>query len=236
LSVAMNSFFSRLASWLILLVVATGSFADELSDAETNDQAIKVQIRHQFEPIIQHVNAQLKANLAVYKQDPRAYSEFINQNLRTNWDPASTSSALIGRKQFQALDEDHRQQLVAAVDVTLVRYGFEGFEFYSGQQFSLEDIAISRSGEMAWLQVVMESPIIPDLNLDILIKRNDTGGWKAVDVRFQGITFVAVKKYQYRKLLDKQGIQGLIEALTIKNNGFFSQLCDLKDRLDNQTC
>ena len=232
----MDTFFTGLTRYLILLLVSAASIAGESSDAEAEDQAVKLQIRHQFEPIIQRVNTQLGENLALYKKDPRAYSDFINQNLRAHWDPASTSSALIGREQFQALDVDHRQQLVTALDATLVRYAFEGFEFYGGQQFSLADIAISRSGEMAWLQVLMESPIIPDLNLDILIKRNDSGVWKAVDVRFQGITFVAVKKYQYRKLLDKQGIQGLTEALTIKNNDFFSQLCDLKDRLDNQTC
>jgi len=232
----MDTFFTGLTRYLILLLVSAASIAGEVSDTEAEDQAIKLQIRQQFEPIIRRVNTQLADNLALYKKDPRAYSEFINQNLRAYWDPASTSSALIGKQQFQALDVDHRQQLIAAVDTTLVRYAFEGFEYYGGQQFSLADIAISRSREMAWLQVLMESPIIPDLNLDILIKRNETGVWKAVDVRFQGITFVAVKKYQYRKLLDKQGIQGLTEKLAFKNNTFFSKLCDPKDRLDNQTC
>ena len=71
----------------------------------------------------------------------------------------------------------------------------------------------------------MESPIIPDINLDILIKRNDTDAWHAVDIRVKGITYVAIKKHKYREILEEQGVKALMDNLTIKNTEFFTAVC-----------
>jgi ABC-type transporter MlaC component len=92
---------------------------------------------------------------------------------------------------------------------------------------------------MGWVQVVIKSKILPDLNLDILVKRNIDSNWKAVDVRFKGMTYVAVKKYQYKNILEKQGVGALITSLIEKNNKFFSELCETLDKvnkLDKQFC
>jgi len=205
-----------------LLILFAGSFAAADSTVE------KLHVRSQFEPIVKLINKQLSVHQSKYKQDPAAYHDFIDQYVRVHWAAGSTTSALIGRANFKALDANYRQSLVEAVDTTLVRYAFEGFDYYRGQQFKLVDIAISDSGKMGWLQVLMESAIIPDINLDILIKRSQEGVWKAVDVRFKGITYVAVKKHQFRKILKKQGVQALIETLIDKNNDFFNGLSDTK--------
>ena len=77
---------------------------------------------------------------------------------------------------------------------------------------------------------------MPDLNLDILVKRNKMGKWQAVDVSFEGITYVAVKKYLFKKILDKQGVGALIASLNEKNNQFFGELCATNDKVDKKTC
>ena len=51
----------------------------------------------------------------------------------------------------------------------------------------------------------MESPIIPDLHLDLLIKRTPQGQWSGVDVRFKGITYVSIKKHEFRQIIEQQG-------------------------------
>lgn len=212
---------------MILLISGTIATATDGVDP-------KLEVRGQFEPIIQQINQQLTKHQSTYKRDPASFADFVDQYVRVHWDASSTTSALIGREVFQTLDVNQRQQLVAAVDRTLVRYAFEGFEYYDGHQFTLVDIAISESGRMGWLQILMESPIIPDLNLEILIKRKQQGLWKAVDVRFKGITYVAVKKHQYRKTMKKQGIQTLINSLVAKNNKFFpSSVIQSNKRIDN---
>ena len=196
-------------------------------------------LRQQYEPIISSISKQLLANHDIFKKDPSAYKAFLDQYVRPYWDFSSTSRALIGGKNFTVLDKQHQLKLVDAVDKTLVRYAFEGIDFYSGQQFTLVDVAISDSGKMGWVQVVMKSKILPDLNLDILVKRNNEGNWTAVDVRLKGMTYVAVKKYQFKNILEMQGGGALITSLIEKNNKFFSELCETVDKvnkLDKQFC
>ena len=156
-----------------------------LQGAEVDEKST---LRLQFEPIIATVNKQLLSQHAQYKKDPKAYHDFLDQHVRPHWDTRSTARALIGSKSFKSLSKQAQQDLVQSVDTTLVRYAFEGIDFYSGQQFQLVDVAISDSGEMGWVQVLMRSKILPDLNLDILVKRNKLGTWNAVDVRFKGRT------------------------------------------------
>jgi len=215
---------------IVLLMLCAGSLTAADSTGE------KLLVRSYFEPIFKGLSEQLSTYESQYKQDPVAYRDFIDQYIRAHWHAGSTASALIGRDNFRVLDATQRQGLVAAVDATLERYAFEGLEYYGGQHFKLVDVAISASGKMGWLQVLMESPIIPDLNLDILIKRTAQGVWKAVDVRFKGITYVAVKKHQFRKILHKKGSQALIDTLTVKNNDFFATLCSAADKKGDQPC
>ncbi|MGB1191799.1 MAG: ABC transporter substrate-binding protein, partial [Pseudomonadales bacterium] len=75
-----------------------------------------------------------------------------------------------------------------------------------------------------WVQLLVQSPMFPNVNLDLLIKRNSSGDWKAVDVRFQGITYVMIKKREYRQIIEQQGIAALIEQLVQANQEFFDNL------------
>ena len=195
----------------------------------------KDSLRLQFEPIITSVSKQLLSQQEKFKKDPKAFQAFLDKHVRPYWDSSSTAKALIGSKSFNALTEKTQHKLVAAVDKTLVRYAFEGIGFYSGQKFHLVDVAISDSGKMGWVQMMMESQILPDLNLDFLVKRSNSGVWKAVDVRFKGITYVAVKKHQFKKILEKQGAGALITSLEEKNNNFFGELC-ASNNVDKQSC
>jgi ABC-type transporter MlaC component len=196
----------------------------------------KSSLRLQYEPIISLISKRLLDQHQSFKKDPKAYQSFLDQHVRPYWDTSSTARALVGGTQFKAFSPKAQHDFIQAVDKTLIRYAFEGIDFYSGQQFKLIDVAISDSGKMGWVQVVMESQILPDLNLDILVKRNKSGAWNAVDVRFKGITYVAVKKHQFKKILEKQGVGALIASLNEKNNKFFGELCGAKGKVDKQSC
>jgi ABC-type transporter MlaC component len=181
-------------------------------------------LQGQFQPIVEAISKTLMADFERYTAEPQSFQDFLDQNVRPFWDPSSTAKALVGSTNFQSLNAKTQARLTAAVERTLVRYAFEGIAFYNGQKFELVDVAISDSGKMGWVQVVMRSQILPDLNLDILVKRIKTGIWKAVDVRFKGITYVAVKKHGFQKIMQKQGADALIASLNGKNNAFFDAL------------
>jgi ABC-type transporter MlaC component len=142
-----------------------------------------------------------------------------------SWDSASTSRALVGKQHYTGFNDAQRLILVESVDQTLIRYAFEGLESYGGQVFKVDDVVVNEEKGMGWVQVLMESPILPDINLDLVIKRNLNSQWHAVDVRVKGITYVKIKKYKYREIIEEQGFDALIDNLTTKNTNYFDVIC-----------
>ena len=218
----------------ITLLLAQPGFAGEpapgspaISAAVQAKQALlpEEKVHQRFDPLFSLVTRELAENQQHYLSDPSAYHEFVSRVLKPLWDTRSTSSALIGRQHFEQLARDDQTALVNAVDNTLRRYAFEGLERYSGQLFRVVDVVVNQRASMGWVQVLMESSLIPDLHIDVLIKRLNDGGWKAVDVRFKGITYVAVKKHSFRETMAEKGIKGLIGELQQKNSEYFAELC-----------
>ena len=210
---------------IIALHIATmplmGATASPVEMPQTQEQRVE----SRFAPLFVKITEQLSTRQAYFLTDPVAYSLFIDRNVKSLWDTESTTSALIGKASFKALGPEDRQVLVAAVDDTLLRYAFEGLENYGGQVFEVVDVAVNKGGTMGWVQVLMESPIIPDLHLDLLIKRTSEGDWSAVDVRFKGITYVSIKKHEFREIIEEQGVSALIDSLNSKNRDYFRDIC-----------
>ena len=179
----------------------------------------------QFSNLFTLITEQLSNDQFRYQRDPGAYGEFVDISVRSSWDVTSTTSALIGKAQFASLKPDARQALISAVDRSLVRYAFVGLDYYNGQIFKMVDLVVNEEAGLGWVQILMESPVIPDINLDLLIKRTSSGVWKAVDIRFKGITYVSIKKHQYREIIEKQGVQALIALLEKDNSTYFDKLC-----------
>jgi len=182
-------------------------------------------IYEQFSNLFTLITEQLSNDQSRYQRDPDAYAEFIDVRVRSSWDVTSTTSALIGKARFASLKPDARQALISAVDRSLVRYAFVGLDYYNGQIFKVVDLVVNEEAGLGWVQILMESPVIPDINLDLLIKRTSSGVWKAVDIRFKGITYVSIKKHQYREIIEKQGVQALIALLEKDNSTYFDKLC-----------
>ncbi len=215
--------------WLLISSVAPLSFAAETgaieASANTERLLAKKAVLHSFDPLFTQVTLELSKNQQRYLNDPVAYNEFVSRVLKPRWDSRSTSSALLGKAHFQQLQQADRLALVDAVENTLRRYAFEGLEHYSGQRFHVVDVVVNPQAAMGWVKVLMVSSVIPDLNIDVLIKQVGANGWKAVDVRFKGITYVAVKKHKFRKIIEEKGIQALIDELQDKNRDFFADIC-----------
>ena len=224
---------------LLALVFSLGAVSSQGFAQETEQGAasqLNPVIMEQFQPLFTAITAELGANKARYLAEPAAYYALVDRYLRPRWDTASTASALVGRNYFESLSTAEQSALTAAVDSTLVRYAFEGLEHYSGQRFDIADIVVSDGAAMGWVQVLMESPIIPDINLDVLIKQGDKDDWKAVDIRFKGITYVSIKKHSFRELIAESGLQALIGDLQGKNAAYFKVICAETKTVDLPPC
>ena len=209
---------AKVVFFSLILVPLLGQASEPVTDTEQK-------IASQFAPLFRTVTQELSDNQAMYLENPSAYADFINSRVKSRWDVASTTSALIGKSRFLSLSQSEQGSLVAAVDRTLMRYAFEGLEHYTAQIFDVVDVVVNEKGTLGWVQVRMQSPVLMDLNLDLLIKRTDQGQWRAVDVRFKGITYVSIKKHEFRSIIEEDGVAALIETLNQKNTEFFTTLC-----------
>ena len=209
----------------LAVALCTSCFVFAEAPPLVSKSTVENSISSQFAPLFDAITEELSQNQARYIANPSAYAEFINLRVKSLWDVSSTTSALVGKAAFVALDPAQQTDLVEAIDRTLMRYAFEGLENYTAQIFDVVDVAVNAENTLGWVQVRMQSPVLMDLNLDLLIKRTEEGVWKGVDVRFKGITYVSIKKHEYRRIMKKRGVAGLIETLEQKNTEFFAEVC-----------
>ena len=212
---------------MMLAISAVASeLSNELADDLTNAKDAKQSVTAEFEQLFVSVTDQLSNRQDKYINDPIAYHAFLVSTVVELWDSSSTTRALLGKKHYESLAKEQKSALISAVDETLIRYAFEGLESYSGQVFKVDDVVINEEKGMGWVQVLMVSPVIPDINLDLLIKRNPQGDWRAVDVRVKGITYVAIKKHGYREIFKEKGFDSLLVNLSDKNDEYFKVVCE----------
>ena len=209
----------------ITMMLGMSAVAIELTHELPNPKDARQSVIDEFEKLFVSVTDQLSNRQDKYINDPIAYHAFLMSTVVELWDSSSTTRALLGKKHYESLAKEQRIELISAVDETLIRYAFEGLESYSGQVFRVDDVVINEEKGMGWVQVLMVSPVIPDINLDLLIKRNPQGDWRAVDVRVKGITYVAIKKHGYREIFEEKGFDSLLVNLSDKNNEYFMMVC-----------
>lgn len=171
------------------------------------------------------VTCNLLANYKNYLDSPNEYWKFLNETFLENWDFDATTKALIGSDIFNSLFNLQFEELSRALEVTLIRYAFESLYFYGDQKLNVIDITLNEQQTLAWLKINMDSPTLPDIHLDLLLRRTNSTQWKGVDFRFKGITYVNLKKNSYRQDFDDLRFKGLIEKLDEKNKLFFKELC-----------
>jgi len=229
----LSVFVPVIATVSMLLLSLTSVAEPQLAEPVFEDRVVvdqqslgaKQLVERQFETLFNSVTDQLANQQEMYIENPVAYHNFLTSTVIGLWDTSSTTRALVGKASYEDLDSEQRDALTESVNKTLIRYAFEGLESYGGQIFKIVDVVVNEEQGMGWVQVLMESPVLPDINLDLLIKRTSVDTWRAVDVRVKGITYVAIKKHKYRDILEDKGVEALIDNLGKKNTESFADVC-----------
>lgn len=175
--------------------------------------------------LVKRVTSDLLANHKIYVEFPNKYWNFLEDKFLNNWDFDATTRALIGDDIFNSMSNLQFKELSRVLEVTLIRYAFESLSFYGEQKLNLIDIKLNKQQTLAWLKINMDSPMFPDIHLDLLLKRTIDGQWRGVDFRFKGITYVNLKKNSYRQDFKDFKFEGLLKKLEDKNKTFFRELC-----------
>lgn len=156
-------------------------------------------------------------------QNPSILMTFVNTELLTVWSAKNTIRAMFGAQRWSELTKDQESQLIAAYEQTMRRYLYEVMRQYQGQIATVDSIRLNDKQNKGWLTVVLDSPSLPDLSIDLKIYKEDSA-WTIYDFSFQGISFVKMKQTYFQKIFDQKGFEGVLADLNRKNQEFNEKL------------
>ena len=156
-------------------------------------------------------------------QDPSLLMNFVDTELLTVWSARNTIRAMLGAQRWSKLTPEQESELIAAYEQTMRRYLYEVMRQYQGQVATVESIRLNSKQNKGWLTVVLDSPSLPNLSIDLKIYKEESN-WTIYDFSFQGISFVKMKQNYFQTTYDEKGLEGVLAELNSKNQEFNKKL------------
>jgi len=150
------------------------------------------------------------------KKEPSKLNEFVNSELLPLWNSERTLKLLLGSSKWKALTVREVDGLKQVFDQTMHRYVNEGMKFYDGQRIKLSSVKLNEA-QTKGIATIEISPIyLPAFKISFRILKSDEQ-WQLYDILVEGISYVKLKKNEYRRIIDQQGIAKLLAYLDEKN-------------------
>lgn len=179
----------------------------------------KEAVKSYFEQVITTIDTTLFENKLTLRNNTTALVKFVDSKLLPYWDAELTLKLLIGGKRWKNLSPQEISSLNLRFNQTLHRYVREGMKHYDGQRIKLLRVKLNKKQTRGLVTLELEPIYLPAFNMDFKIARR-AGQWQLYDVMIEGISYVKMKKNEYRQLLSEKGFNGLVVYLDHKN-GFF---------------
>ena len=175
------------------------------------------QTENYFDQVITHIDTTLLAKHQEFKKDNNQLAQFVDTNILSVWNVELTLKQLIGSKHWKTFNQSEIQALIDRFNQTLHRYVREGMAFYDGQRVKLVTVKLNDKNTRGLVTIRLEPIYLPAFNVSFKIahKNND---WQLYDVLVEGISYVKLKKNEYRQIISQNGVEGLLAYLDQKNS------------------
>ncbi len=174
------------------------------------------QTENYFSQVITHIDTILLEKHRVFKSDNKQLVQFVDADILSEWDVELTLKQLIGGKHWKKLSQSDIQSLKDRFNQTLHRYIREGMAFYDGQRVKFVSVKLNTKNTRGLVTIRLEPIYLPAFNISFKIAHRNQD-WLLYDVMVEGISYVKLKKNEYRQLITQQGIDGLLAYLDQKN-------------------
>ena len=204
-----NHFFNKLH-----LLVFFCMFAASTAMANGADDARDV-IKTTAEGVIEHV----KTNRASLEQDPSKLYTLVNERLVPIVDFQRVSRWILGKHWRKATDEQ-KLQFTNEFKKLLIKT-------YSTALLKISDEKLvypTMKGDGSKGKVTVKSEVIlPDgrhFAVNYRMHNKDSNSWKIYDISVDGVSLISTYRSSFKTEIRKVGIDGLIDNLVKKNDGF----------------
>jgi ABC-type transporter MlaC component len=128
---------------------------------------------------------------------------------------------LCGRSQWAAWSKQEQSELLNALHNTLVRYVLEAGSTYKKQQLSVVSEEATSSRERV-VRITISDEYFPAVSVDLFVQ-SSKGQWRAHDFAVAGISYVKMKRAQYKTVLAFGGLAALLDHLNGKNQTYVAE-------------
>jgi len=212
---------SRMFVTLFLIVFSSVSTADLKVQAESTVELSEKRqrlnsITDYFDKKIADLDVTLLNNKEALTTNQEQQREFVDQKLLPLWSAKRTLRLMVGSKQWKTFSNEQVARLEDSFEETFHRYMREGLKFYDGQRIKVLSVELNRKQTRGHLTAELSPIYLPSFNITFKIAKEDDT-WKLYDIMIQGISYIKMKKNEYRRILHEQNFDALICYLDEKN-------------------
>lgn len=189
----------------LLLAVSVGLFAS-LAQATPNDPP---------EQIVRNVSREVLETIKKYEKDTVKMREQVDAQVSPLADYPRMTSLAVGMP-WRTASAEQKQALSIEFRQMLVRTYLSALTIYKNAEVEVKGV---RAGNSPSEQTVRTEVSLPDqkpIPVDFKFEKN-ANGWKVYDITVEGISFINNHRNQFKAVIQKDGIDGLIKSLSDRN-------------------
>ncbi len=195
-----GSVLRRLAMTAALAMLTHGAWAQDNSHPRTL-----------IETSAQKMLQELEEHRAEYRKEPRKVNELVDEILLPNFDTAYAAEKVLGTH-WKAATAEQRQRFINAFYRSLLsKYGTALVKFEAGQLKVMPFRGDVNKGS-ATIQTRVKTTDGTVVPVDYLMRKTPQG-WKAWDVKVEGISYVTTFRNDFNTEINRNGLEAVIQRI-----------------------
>lgn len=190
----------RLAMTAALALTMYGALAQDTSHP-----------RALIETSAQKMLQELEANRAEYRKDPKKVDKLVDELLLPNFDTAYAAEKVLGTHWKTATPEQRQRFINAFYRSLLAKYGAALVKFEAGQLKVMPFRGDVNKGS-ATIQTRVKTSDGTVVPVDYLMRKTPQG-WKAYDVKVEGISYVTTFRNDFNTEINRNGLEAVIQRI-----------------------
>ncbi len=182
-------------------------------------QQAKQDVESRFRRLLEDIDTTLLAQHQQLKTESGLLLEFVDEKIIPYWDIELTLRLLVGSKTWKSLAPSDVQKLRQAFVNTMHRYVYEGVNLYDGQRAKFIGAKLSSKpgkNNQGQITIQLEPVYLPSFNIHFKVAKRDKD-WLLYDIFVEGVSYIKLKKNEYRQIINTKGVEGLLAHLGSKN-------------------
>lgn len=140
--------------------------------------------------------------------------EFLTPVVKRTHDIDMIIKTIIGATLWNTLSQEQHDSIIETFrQLSIVTYAGQ-FKQHDGEQFNfIEQRDLPREQKLVRSQLIQGDGGI--INFDYVLHHTD-GKWMIINILFDGVSDLAIKRSEYRSIMQRDGFQSLIDMLQVK--------------------